>query len=139
MMNNKRLGVSRYKTYGAKVARALGALILSSALSPAAFAWQAPPDKNYAKCLLDEMPGAANATVAFAISRRCLARYPAGLQEISRGIGTQQWFSFKSPEECIIKKAAGTTDPHAARLIGIACHCLFGTWMNNVFDNCAEP
>jgi hypothetical protein len=80
---------------------------------------------NYAQCLIDELPGTSNAAVRLALIRKCLSLHPAGFTNVPRGLGLERWFSFTSPDECILKKARGTGDSPAAALIAISCHCLY--------------
>ena len=68
---------------------------------------------NYAECILDKMPGTANAPAAFAVARSCTNEYPGQYGTVERGSGLGL-FGFKDPEACIIKKSRDTAQPNAA-------------------------
>lgn len=80
---------------------------------------------NYAECILDKMPGTANAPAALAVSRSCTNEYLGQYGTVERGSGLGL-FGFKDPEACIIKKARATAQPNAAFMIAAACRCLYG-------------
>lgn len=80
--------------------------------------------ENFADCILDKMPGTANAPAAFAVSRSCSADYPSQYYAIEKGSGLG-WFGFNTPEECIIKKSRDTVQQNAAMGIAVACRCLY--------------
>lgn len=79
---------------------------------------------NYATCILDKMPGTANASTQYAIQRACSMDYPNGYYEISRGDGLG-FLSFGDENSCIIKKAKDTPHQTAAGSIAKACGCLY--------------
>lgn len=86
----------------------------------AAPAWAA----NYAMCILDKAPGAANDVAAHAIYQLCLAENPGGLNTVAQGSG-RGFFGFKSGAECTAKKAGDTRSNQAAAMVGAACRKLY--------------
>lgn len=95
------------------------------------------PPSNFAECILDKMPGAANDAVVMSVHRICSQEHAGGYFAIERGSG-RGWFGFDNPEACIIKKAADTRLPRAAMSISVACRCLYGVKWEE-FDTCADP
>lgn len=86
---------------------------------------------DFAKCILDRTPGAANNVAAGAAWQTCMAKYPGGFESVTQGSG-RGWFSFKSGAECTAKKAATTISPRGAAMINAACRKLYdedGPWM----------
>lgn len=79
---------------------------------------------SYAHCILEKMPGVANDASMYAVVRACLAGHPNGYRASSRGAG-KGWFSYGSPDECVLKKARATPNNQAGAMISIACHCLY--------------
>ncbi|MFZ3040679.1 MAG: hypothetical protein WA108_02635 [Thiobacillus sp.] len=79
---------------------------------------------NYATCILDRMPGTQNDAVANSVMRLCYQQYPDGHSTTPQGAG-RGWFGYASGAECTAKKAAGTPNNRAARLILIACNRLY--------------
>lgn len=91
----------------------------------AVFAVTTAHTDNYGECILDNMPGTANAPAAFAVSRSCTNEYPGQYGTVERG-SRLGLFGFKDPEACIIKKSRDTVQPNAAFMIAAACRCLYG-------------
>lgn len=83
-------------------------------------AWAA----NYATCVLDKAPGAANDVAAQAIHQLCLSENPGGLQAVKQGSG-RGFFGFKSGAECTAKKASDTRSHQAAAMVGVSCRRLY--------------
>ena len=79
---------------------------------------------NYAECILDKMPGTANASAAFAVARSCANEYQGQYGTVERG-SRLGLFGFKDPEACIIKKSRDTAQPNAALMIAAACRCIY--------------
>lgn len=79
---------------------------------------------NFATCILDKAPGAANDVAAQAVYQVCLAEHPGGLQAVPQGDG-RGMFGFKSGAECTAKKAADTRSNQAAYMVGMACRRLY--------------
>lgn len=79
---------------------------------------------NFAKCLLDRLPGMQNDVAANAIWRSCNDQNPGGFTAVKQGSG-RGWFSFKSGDECTAKKAGDTRSQRAAALISSACRRLY--------------
>lgn len=94
---------------------ALACLLLISAP-----AWAA----NFATCILDKAPGAANDVAAHAIYQLCLAENPGGLNAVQQGSG-RGFFGFKSGAECTAKKAGDTRSHQAAAMTAAACRRLY--------------
>lgn len=82
--------------------------------------------ENYAACLLDEMPRHKNLYSARIAAKRCAELHPGALAVVEAGSGIG-WFGPKNPQECVLAKASDVSDAEAARLISIACHCLYRT------------
>lgn len=80
---------------------------------------------DYAECILDKMPKAANEAVTVAVLRTCAREEPGLYYDIERGSG-RGIFGFSDPEQCTIKKSRDTTYNRAALLIATACRCLYG-------------
>ncbi|MFT3815262.1 MAG: hypothetical protein QM740_18100 [Acidovorax sp.] len=95
----------------------LTALLLALAASPVMAA-------NYATCVLDKAPGAANDVAAQAVFQLCLSENPGGIPAVPQGSG-RGIFSFKSGAECTTKKAGDTRSNQAAVMIGMACRRLY--------------
>ena len=91
-----------------------------AALFSCAPAWAA----NYATCILDKAPGAANDVAAHAIYQLCLAENSGGLNAVQQGSG-RGFFGFKSGAECTAKKAGDTRSNQAAAMVGVACRKLY--------------
>lgn len=87
-------------------------------------AWAPAWAANYATCILDKAPGAANDVAAQAVIQLCLAENPGGLQAVQQGSG-RGWFGFKSGPECTAKKAGDTRSNQAAAIVGAACRRLY--------------
>ncbi len=83
-------------------------------------------EANFAKCLLDQLPGAQNDVAANAIWQTCMGKHPGGMASVGQGSG-RGWFSFKSGAECTAKKAADTRSNRAASMINAACRKLYDT------------
>lgn len=81
-------------------------------------------EANFAKCLLDRLPGVQNDVAANAIWRACNDQNPGGFTAVKQGSG-RGWFSFKSGDECTAKKAGDTRSHRAAALINSACRRLY--------------
>lgn len=79
---------------------------------------------NYAECLLDNMPGIANAQAHAAAQQLCLRAHPDGFSAIQRG-GGRGLFSRQTPEQCTLSKARDTQWPGSASMIRQACECLY--------------
>lgn len=79
---------------------------------------------NYATCILDKAPGAANDTAAQAVHQVCVSEHPGGLQAVPQGDG-RGLFGFSSGADCTVKKAGDTRSNRAAQLIGVACRRLY--------------
>jgi hypothetical protein len=92
---------------------------------------------NYAQCILDAMPGVANAQAAFAVNRTCLSESPAGYDGVLKGSG-RGLFAFKDSEACIIKRSKDTAQPNAALMIATACRCLYDEPIQRG-ESCAAP
>lgn len=88
------------------------------------FAAFAGTGSNYAECLLDNMPGIANAQAHAAAQQLCLRAHPNGFAEIQRG-GGRGLFSRQTPEQCTLNKARDTQWPGSASMIRQACQCLY--------------
>jgi hypothetical protein len=97
-------------------ARLLSALLLTACAS----AWAG----NYATCVLDKAPGAANDVAAQAVFQLCLGENPGGIPAVPQGSG-RGFFGFKSGAECTAKKAGDTRSNQAAVMIGMACRRLY--------------
>lgn len=79
---------------------------------------------NYAKCIVDKMPGVQNDAAAYATVKVCLDKYPGGLAEIEKGSG-RGILSFDSGAECAAKKAAATQSQVGGQAIYSACAILY--------------
>lgn len=79
---------------------------------------------NFAECILDRAPGAANDVAASAIWQTCMGKYPGGMASVGQGSG-RGWLSFKSGAECTAKKAGDTRSNRAASMINGACRKLY--------------
>jgi len=85
---------------------------------------------NFAKCILEKMPGSANQAMNAAIWQTCSRDHPLRFRGIEKGSG-RGLFGFADGNACTIKKAAGTTFPPSAGAIARACKCLYdepGPW-----------
>jgi hypothetical protein len=79
---------------------------------------------DYAECILDKVPGMANAPAAFAVHRSCTNEHPLQYSAISKG-HARGIFGFSDGEACIIKKGRDTAQYNAAFMIAAACRCLY--------------
>ncbi len=94
--------------------------LVFAAMLISAPAWAA----NYATCVLDKAPGAANDVAAHAIYQLCLSENPGGLGAVAQGSG-RGLFGFKSGAECTARKAGDTRSQQAAAMLAAACRRLY--------------
>lgn len=81
---------------------------------------------DYARCLLDALPGSSNDIVARASINSCLAKHPRGLEGVNRGSGLSIFgLGYSNPNECVIGEAKSTQSNFAATHIRIACARLY--------------
>lgn len=80
--------------------------------------------ENFAECIVDRMPGAQNDAVAGAIYRTCEAEFPGGIDSVPQGAG-RGWFSYKSGNECIIKKGEKIISRNGGYMLTAACNKLY--------------
>ena len=81
---------------------------------------------NYAECLLEKLPGAANQIVTSATVRICSKKYPAMFYGVEYGAGLSVFgFGYSNPDECTADKAKNTQSHSAAALIRSACMRLY--------------
>lgn len=81
--------------------------------------------ENYAECILDKMPGAANAAMHRAVLKTCSTESsPSSFLQLSMGSG-RGIFGFRNENACVLKKAKETTFGPAAIAINSACYCLY--------------
>lgn len=92
--------------------------LLAALASPGAMAG------NYAACILDKMQGIQNTSAAQAAIRLCLKEYPAGFPSVVQGSG-RGLFSFKSGDECMLKRGADIQNGTAAHQVRMACNRLY--------------
>ena len=86
---------------------------------------------NYAKCILDVVPGVQNDPAAYAAHQMCLSKFPGGLQAVKQGSG-RGFFGYGSGAECTLKKAGSTRSQSGAAMISASCRKLYdedGPWM----------
>jgi hypothetical protein len=93
-------------------------------LVPAILLASSPAWANFAACIIDKAPGAANDVAANAIWQVCLAEHPGGLDAVKQGSG-RGFFSFKTGAECTAKKAGDTRSQRAAVMISNSCRRLY--------------
>lgn len=79
---------------------------------------------NFAKCLLDELPGVQNNNSAGAAYQVCSAKHPERYAGIEQGSG-RGFLGFDSGAECALKKARDTRSMDAAGMIRVACNRLY--------------
>lgn len=79
---------------------------------------------NYATCILDKMPGAANDVVAQSVLQVCRQKHPGGFDVVKNGSG-RSFFGYKSGAECTIKKAEDTRSMQGAAMIRASCIRLY--------------
>lgn len=79
---------------------------------------------GFADCLLDKLPGLNNDSAAQAVLNICLRDNPGGFQSVEQGSG-RGLFSYRSGDECTLKKAASTQSRRAGQLIFSACKKLY--------------
>lgn len=99
------------------MSRTITALVLAIFYSPA---WAG----NFATCILDKLPGAANQPTHGAVFQVCTKEYPTRYIEVEKGSG-RGLFGFKDGASCIMKKARETPFELSAMQIGFACRCLY--------------
>ena len=92
-------------------------LVLWALASPAVAA-------DYAKCVLDKMPGTQNDVAAQAVHQVCIGAHPGGISAVAQGSG-RGLFGYDSGATCTAKKAGQTRSNRAAHLIGTACRKLY--------------
>lgn len=80
---------------------------------------------NMAACILDKAPSAKNDHTADMIIADCYKSNPGGFAVILKGSG-RGLFSYKTAEECAMKKGQETSSTKAAQAIHAACNCLYG-------------
>lgn len=80
--------------------------------------------ENFAECIIERMPGVQNDAVAGAIARVCLAEHPGGIDAVPQGSG-RGWFSYKSGNECIIKKGEKVISRIGGNLLTGSCIKLY--------------
>ncbi len=76
---------------------------------------------NFWECILDEMPGVKNDTVATAIVIKCRKKFP-NTTEFEKKSSV---FAPKTANECVIKYAENVSSPKAGGLIKGACYRLY--------------
>lgn len=80
--------------------------------------------KNYATCVLENLPGSSNEATTSAVVSMCRDKFPLTLSSIEKGSG-RGLFSHSNGNACVLKKAKDTSNQRAAFLISTACRCLF--------------
>lgn len=100
----------------------LAALLLLGActIGPSAMA-----ASNYARCILDTMPGISNSPAMLAARDACEGQFPWRFSDIERGSG-RGLFGYSSARACISKEAGSTQHSGVAMNIIAACRCLYG-------------
>lgn len=90
--------------------------------------------ENFAECIIERMPGVQNDAVAGAIARACLAEHPGGIDAVPQGSG-RGWFSYKSGNECIIKKGEKVISRIGGNLLTGSCIKLYDPVQPGLFDD----
>ena len=80
---------------------------------------------NYWECILDEMPGVKNDTVAIAIVRKCQKKFPSTANRTIETKKKSLLFGPKTFNECVIKYAENVTSPTGSTVIRRACYVLY--------------
>lgn len=88
---------------------------------------------NFAKCLLDKLPGVQNDATAYAAAQLCTSKHPERYDSIAQGSG-RGFFSYESGAECALDKGADTLSSSAAGQIRVACNRLYNKQCSNLAD-----
>lgn len=81
--------------------------------------------KNFAECILDDMPGVSNDSARAAVYRKCRAEFPEMMYKIKKGSGLSLFSNIANKDECVIQNNKMTLNQNAAININIACSCLY--------------
>lgn len=83
--------------------------------------------KNFAECILENMPGVSNESARSAVYRKCRADFPKMMYEIKKGSSLGLLSDIKSRDECVIQNNKMTLNRNATININTACSCLYET------------
>ncbi|OTG70557.1 hypothetical protein B9T38_11885 [Acinetobacter sp. ANC 4218] len=81
--------------------------------------------KNWAECILKDMPGVSNESARSAVHRNCRTNFPEMDYTIKKGSNLGFGADFKNRDECVIEKNKNTINKNASININIACSCLY--------------
>lgn len=99
--------------------------ILKIGLLTALLAGCSSEPKNFAECILGDMPGVGNESARSVVYRKCKTDFPEMMYEIKKGSGLGFLSDIKSRDECVVKNNKMTLNQNAAININIACSCLY--------------